>query len=121
LLQDDAVGIQQLVGDVGKDRGTARRDAAFGHQDEEAAKEFAEVFGGGELRMSREEVFGEVGGVIGGRREGKGLQMEVIRTKTGLGFQAWATAALAIGEAMQAARANGRRVGGCAAGFGLQT
>ena len=112
--------MQELVGDVGKDRGATGRDAAFGHQDEETGKEFAEVFGGGEVSVAGEEVLGEVGGVAGGKREGKGLQMEVIRTKTGLGFQAWATAALAIGEAMQAARAGGRGAG-CASGFGLWT
>src|SRR5215471_11330670 len=97
--------MQELVGDVGENGGAARGDAAFGHQDEEAGKEFAQVFGGGELGMIGEEVFGEVGRVLRGRREGGGLQMEMIGTKAGLGFQAGTTAALSVGEAMQAAGA----------------
>ena len=114
------MGMQELVRDVGENGGAARGDAALGHQDEEAGEEFAEVLGGGEMRVGREEVCGEVGGVTGGRREGS-LQMEMIRTKTGLGLQAWSTAALSVGEAMQAARASGRRAGGCAGAFGLRT
>jgi len=109
--------MQELVGDVGENRGAARRDAALGDLNEEAGEEFAEVFGGRELREAGEKVRGEVGGVAGGRRQG-GFQMEMIGTEAVLGFQAGATAALAIGEAMQAARSSGRRAG-CASGFGL--
>ena len=42
--------MQELVGDVGENRGAAGRNAALGDLNEEAGEEFAEVFGGGELR-----------------------------------------------------------------------
>jgi len=112
--------MQELVGDVGKDRGAARGDSALGHQRKEAGQEFAKVLGGGEVSVAAEEVFGEVSGVTRGRRYGGGLQMEMIGTRAGLGFQAWATAALAIGEAMQTAGARGRGARCCAGGLGLR-
>jgi hypothetical protein len=100
---DGAVGMQELVGDVGENGGAARPDAAFGHLDEEAREELADVGAGGEIGEFGEEVGGEVGGVTWGRRERDGDRMKVARTKAGLGFQAGQRAALAIGEAILAA------------------
>ncbi len=75
---DDAVGMQELVGDVSENGGAPGRHAALGRLDEEVGKEIAEVFRGGEMGMAGEEVLGEVGGVIGGRREDGGdLQAEM--------------------------------------------
>jgi len=78
FLLDDAVGMQELVGDVSENGGASGRDAAFGRLDEEVGKEFAEVFRGGEMSEAGEEVRREVGGVTGGRREdGGGVQTEM--------------------------------------------
>jgi hypothetical protein len=86
FLLDDAVRMQELVGDVGKNRGAARRDAAFGGLDEEAGKEFAEVFGRAEVREAAEEFRGKVV-KIGGRggQAGPGPLLEVCFAKTGAG------------------------------------
>jgi len=117
FLQHNAVGMQELVGDVGKDRGATGRDAAFGHQDEETGKEFAEVFGGGELGMTGEEVFREVGGIIGeGREDGRDLLAEMLGTKAKLRFRSSQAATGAILIAMLAARAGWRRAGACGGG-----
>jgi hypothetical protein len=40
---DGAVGVEELVGDIGEDRGAAWGDAAFGDEGEEAAEELADV------------------------------------------------------------------------------
>src|SRR5262249_10155618 len=64
FLEDDAMRMQELVGDVGEDSGAARGDAAFSHLDEEAGKEFPQVSGGRELGEAVKEIFREVGGVI---------------------------------------------------------
>jgi hypothetical protein len=106
--------VKELIGDVSENRGAPGRDAAFGHQDQKAGQEFAEVIGGGELRTVWEEVFREVAGVAaGGRRKSDSgvAQAGMVRTERGLGFQAWLTAALAIGIAMLATGANRRGTG----------
>jgi hypothetical protein len=46
---DGAVGVEDLVGDVGEDRGAPGRDAAFGDESEESGEELADVRAGGEL------------------------------------------------------------------------
>jgi hypothetical protein len=72
FLLDDTVGMKELVGDVSENGGAAGPDAAFGRLDEEAGKEIAQVFRGGEMGVAGEEVFRKVGEVIGGYREGGG-------------------------------------------------
>jgi hypothetical protein len=92
--------MQELVDDVSENGGAARGHAAFGHQGEEPSEIFAHIFGGGELELAVEEVFGEVGKVAGGRRESDDSLTEMIGTESGLRFQAGTTAALAVGEAI---------------------
>jgi len=53
------VGVEELVGDVGKDRARRGR-CAFGYESEEAGEELPDVRAGGELGEFREEVGGEV-------------------------------------------------------------
>lgn len=65
LLFGDDVGMQELVADVHQNGGAARRDAALGHEDEEAEEVVAKVFGRGEVFAAGEEILGEVGRVIG--------------------------------------------------------
>ena len=65
LLFSDDVSVQELVADVGQNGGTARRDAALGHEDQEAEQVIAKVLGGGEVGAFGEEILREVGGVIG--------------------------------------------------------
>ena len=67
LFEYHGVGMKELDGDVGENRGAARRDAALGHQDEEASEIFAQVFGRRELEWAVEKVFREIGEVIGNR------------------------------------------------------
>jgi hypothetical protein len=58
------MGVEELVGDVGKDGGAARGDAAFGDEGEKAAEELADVDAGGELGEFGEEVGGKVFRVV---------------------------------------------------------
>ena len=110
--------MQELVGDVGEDRSAAGRDAAFGHEDEEASEIFAKILGGGEFEWTAEEVFGEVGEVVaGGEARGEPLA-EMARTKAELGLRTRKAAALAIFIAMLAAGAVGGPGGG---GLGFRT
>jgi hypothetical protein len=69
FLINGAMGMQELVGDVGEHSGAPRRDAALGDQDEEPGEELEDVVAGVKLREFGEEVGGEVLRVIGGRRE----------------------------------------------------
>ena len=62
---DGAVGMEELIGDVGQDGGTGRGDAALGDEDEEQGEELVDVEGGIDLGEFREEVGGEVEGIIG--------------------------------------------------------
>ena len=83
---DGAVGMQELVGDVGEDGGAARPDAAFGHLNKETGEELADVDAGGEFGKLGEEVRREIGRVIGGCREGDEDWMEMSRTEARLRF-----------------------------------
>ena len=105
------VGVEELIADVGENGGAAGRDAAFGHEDEEAEEVFAKVLGGGEVSAVGEEILGEVGKVAGGRRESDDSLAEMIGTESGLRFQAGVTAALAVGEAIDTAGAGWHRAG----------
>jgi len=62
---DGAVGVWELVGDVGQDGGAARRDAALGDEDKEPGEELADVDGGVEFGKLGEEFRGEVEGTFG--------------------------------------------------------
>src|SRR5712691_7947398 len=57
---DGAVGVEELVGDVGQDGGAAGGDAAFGDEDQEAVEKLVDVHGGIELRELGKEIGGEV-------------------------------------------------------------
>src|ERR1700686_4609864 len=59
---DGAVGMEELIGDVGQDGGTGRGDAALGDEDEEQGEELVDVEGGIDLGEFREEVGGGRGG-----------------------------------------------------------
>ena len=110
------VGMQELGGDVGQNRGAAGRDVAFRHEDEEASEIFAKVLGGGELEWTSEEVFGEVGEVVAGW-EARGEPLaEMARTKAELRLRTRKAAVLAIFIAMLAAGA-GRGSGSGGVGF----
>ena len=61
---DDAVGVEELVGDVTQDRGAARGDAALGNKDQELGEELVDVNGGLKLGEFGEEFPGEVEGII---------------------------------------------------------
>ncbi len=97
--------MEKLIRDVGQNGSAARGDATAGYQDKETREELPEIRTGGEFGEFGKEFRGEVGGVTRARREGDGDagQTEMMRAETGLGFQAGLTAALAIGETVQAA------------------
>ncbi len=57
---DGAMGVEELVGDVGQDGGAARGYAAFGDEDQEAVEKSIDVRSGIELRQFGEEFWGEV-------------------------------------------------------------
>jgi hypothetical protein len=64
-FQDDgAVGVEELVGDVGQDGGAARGDAAFGDKDQELGEKLVDVDGRVELGEFGEEFPREVEGII---------------------------------------------------------
>jgi hypothetical protein len=67
---DGAVGVENLIGDVGHDGGAAWSDAAFGDEDEEAGEELVDGKGGVKFGGLREKVGGEVFEVAGRRDEG---------------------------------------------------
>jgi len=104
---DGAVGVEELVGDVGEDGGAAGGDAAFGDEGEEAAEELADVDAGGEFGE-----FGEFGEEVGGevfRVVLRGLalggdQRRVAETQVGAGVQNGETAAATIGGEMPTPR-----------------
>jgi hypothetical protein len=105
FLLDDAVGMQELVGDVGENGGAAGRDAAFGGMDEEAGKKFAQVFRGGEMLVAGEEVLREVVRVTGGRREG--VQGRMAEAKAVVAVQGAKTALAPVKGVVTAARGIG--------------
>ncbi len=61
---DGAVGVGELVGDVGEHGGAAGGDAAFGDEDHQPGEELVDVDGGVELGEFGYEVGGEVFGVV---------------------------------------------------------
>jgi hypothetical protein len=98
------VRVEELIGNVSENGGAPRRDAAFGDQSEEAGEKLSEIDRGRELGELREEVGGEVFGIVvqlqGSSRFG---QAEMLRTEAELGLRAREAATLPIGEAIQAA------------------
>jgi hypothetical protein len=107
VVVDGAVGVQELVGDVGQDGCAARRDAAFGDEGEKIGEEFVDGDGGLEVGEFPDEFGGEIDGVGRG-----GLRLGVAETETGPGVHdGKLTAATAVGV-MAAAGAFG------GAGFG---
>jgi hypothetical protein len=106
---DGAVGVEELVGDVGEDGSAAGGDAPFGDEDEEAGEELADVGAGGEFGEFGEEFGGEIGEVAlvlldGGSECGDGVVVGVAETKMGSG--AVFPAAFTVGETMMTAAAS---------------
>ena len=62
---DGTLRVEELIGYVGQDGGTARGDTALGHQDEEAGEKLVDGEGSFKLREFGEEVGGEVFRVTG--------------------------------------------------------
>jgi hypothetical protein len=106
---DGAVGVKELVGDIGKDGGAAWGYAAFGNEDQKAVEEFVDVHGGIELREFGKEIGGEVFRVaLGVQREGAGgAYLRVAVAEARVNWQAGKAAALAVGIAIGAARSIG--------------
>ncbi len=81
---DGAVGVEELVSDVGQDGGAAGGDAAFGDEDHQPGEELVDVDGGVELGEFGEEVGGEVFRIVlwrlghGGAQGGRGCLMELV-------------------------------------------
>jgi len=102
---DSALGMEELVGDVGEDGGAAGGDAAFGDEKEEAGEELVDVDGGVELELGElgEKVGGEVFRVILWRL-GRGRdQGGVAKTEVGASIQNSETATATVGGEMAAA------------------
>jgi len=111
-FQDNgAVGVEELVGDVGQDGGAARRDAAFGDKDQELGEELVDVIGVLELGEFREEVGGEVFRVVvdGYRNGGGDVCLGVAEAKAGVRWKAGKAAALAVGIKIGATGSSGFR------------
>jgi hypothetical protein len=120
FLLDDAVGMQELVGDVSKNGSAPGGHAAFGGLDEEAGKEFAQVFRGGEMGMAGEEVLGEVVEIAGHGKEGSlGFPLRVGLAKARVRGVCEEATALAIGITMLAAGVSGRGIGYCGDAWGF--
>ncbi len=82
-----AVGVEELVGDVGQDGGAARGDPAFGDEGEEAGEEFVDVDAGIEVGEFGQEVGGEVFRVTVRLLRGAGVaQTEMVRTESKVGL-----------------------------------
>jgi len=63
VVVDGAVGVEELIGDVGQDGGAARGDAALGDLDKEIGEELVDREGGLELGEFADEFRGEIRGV----------------------------------------------------------
>jgi hypothetical protein len=100
---DGAVGMEELVGDVGQDGGTAGGDAAFGDENEEAGEKLVDGDGGIELGEVGQEFRGEVVGVVLWRLGHGGAQSGVAEAKVGVVVQDRETALAAVGGVMSAA------------------
>jgi hypothetical protein len=84
---EGALGVEELIGNVGHDGGAARGDAALGDEDQEAGKELVDGEGGIKFGEFGEKVGGEVFEVAGGgdERQASGdLQVEVADAESGL-------------------------------------
>src|ERR1700676_2190912 len=88
-------GAEELVGDVGEDGGTARRDAILRDEKEQAGEEIVDVGGGVELAESGGERVGEIGGCGAILRE-----LGVTGTEASVGGGDREAAAGAVGEAV---------------------
>jgi len=114
---DGAMGVEELVGDIGHDGGASGGNAAFGDEDEEAGEKLVDVDAGIELGEFGEKFSGEVFRVV--LRLGRGEQSGMAETKMGAGVQNSETAAAAIGGEVTAA-VGGLRLGlGCVRHAGL--
>jgi len=100
---DGAVGMEELVGDVGEDGGAAGGNAAFGDKDEEAGEELADVRTGGEFGKFGEKFGREVFRVVLWRLGDGGDQGGVAKTEIGASIQNTETAAATVGGEMAAA------------------
>jgi hypothetical protein len=95
-------GAEELVGDVGKDGGTARRDAILRDEKEQAGEEIVDVGGGVELAESGGKSVREIGG-----RDAILRELGVAGAEARVGLRDGEAAAGAIGEAVLAARCVG--------------
>jgi hypothetical protein len=103
---DGALGVEDLVGDVGHDGGTARGNTAFGDEDEEAGEILVDGESCVEFGGFGEEVGGEVfevDGLLGLRSTDGGVQGEMAEAEAELRSHPGKTAALAVGKAVLAA------------------
>ena len=108
-FQDNgAVGVEELVGDVGQDGGATGGDAAFGDENEEAGEELVDVNGGVELGELGEKVGGEVFRVVLRGLSRGGDQRGVAETEVGASIQNSKTATATVGGEMAAAWMIGR-------------
>jgi hypothetical protein len=103
---DGAMGVEELVGDVGQDGSAAGGDATFGDEGEKAGEELVDVEGGVELGELREEFPGEVEGIIWrlleSSADGSTLR-QVVEAETQMGTGGEFPAAFAVGEEVLAA------------------
>ena len=87
IVGDGAVGVEELVGDVGQDGGAAGGNAAFGNEGEKAGEKLADVYADGELGEFGEKVGGEVFRVTVRLLRGAGVaQTEMVRTESKVGL-----------------------------------
>ena len=93
-----AVAVQELVGDVRQNGGTARGDAAFRDEDQESGEELVDLGGRLECGELSEEVGREIVGV-----GLDGLRPDMPETETGLSVQDAETALAAVAGVMAAA------------------
>jgi len=103
LAVDGAVGVEELVGDVGQDGGAARGDAAFGDENEEPGKKLVDVNAGIEFGELGEKVGGEIFRVVLWRLGRGGAQGGMAETKVRTGVEDGETAATAVGGEVAAA------------------
>jgi len=111
-FQDNgAVGVEELVGDVGQDGGAARRDAAFGDKDQELGEELVDVNRALELGGFGEEVGRKVFRVVVDvHRKGNGSDcLGVAEAKARVRWKAGKAAALAVGIEIGAMGSSGFR------------
>ncbi len=114
LALDGDEGVEELVGDVGKDGGAAYGDAVLHHEDEEFGEKLIDLLGGLEVVELDQEVGGEVD-VYGLRR----LELQGGVTKAEAGAEGTKTTLATVSGEMTAllvASGDGRCAGGAGAG-----